>query len=243
MKRVYYCLGSILVIAIVFSGFYYFSYKQTLRHLNERMEKMEPFLLIGDSNSIEKNGTIRNSIKELSQKVEEHQNLRKEQENKLSNMEVQAADSTTQNRITPSTRYKLEQYDIVTNQTTEEVQNIPEYLLGLTREEVIGYLSSYMSNMPLAEQQKGLQAYELVAFSEEEVTIKKTYNSDAVLYKYCIVVRDGMVVVYYCDKKTVYEYTGISYLDLPEEEQQKLMDGIYIETDEELYGILENYSS
>lgn len=243
MKRVYYCLGSILVIAVVFSGFYYFSYKQSLRHLNKRMEKMEPSLLVGDSNSIEKDGTIWSHIKELSQKVEYHQNIKKEQENELSDLEVQAADSATRNRITPSTRYKLEQYDVVTNQVTEEIQNIPDYLLGLTREEVIGYLSSYMSNLPLSEQQKGLQAYELVSFSEEEVTIKKTYNSDAVLYKYCMVVRDGMVVVYYCDKKTVYEYTGISYLDLPEEEQQKLMDGIYIETDEELYGILENYSS
>lgn len=243
MKRVYYCLGSILVIAVVFSGFYYFSYKQTLRHLNERMEQMEPSLLVGDSNSIEKDGTIWSHIKELSQKVEYHQNIKEEQENELSDLEVQAADSATRNRITPSTRYKLEQYDVVTNQVTEEIQNIPDYLLGLTREEVIGYLSSYMSNLPLSEQKKGLQAYELVSFSEEEVTIKKTYNSDAVLYKYCMVVRDGMVVVYYCDKKTVYEYTGISYLDLPEEEQQKLMDGIYIETDEELYGILENYSS
>ena len=53
----------------------------------------------------------------------------------------------------------------------------------------------------------------------------------------------GFVVVYLSDKSTIYEFTEIPVTDLPEEVQQELRDGKYVETEQELYGFLENYSS
>ena len=51
------------------------------------------------------------------------------------------------------------------------------------------------------------------------------------------------VVVYLYDKQTIYEYTNIRMDTLPEELQGELQTGKYVETIEELFGFLENYSS
>lgn len=53
----------------------------------------------------------------------------------------------------------------------------------------------------------------------------------------------GYVVVYLYDQTTIYEVTNIRVSDLPEEVQEKVMDKLYLETEEKLYGFLENYSS
>ena len=54
---------------------------------------------------------------------------------------------------------------------------------------------------------------------------------------------NGYVTVYLSDKKTIYELTEIPLTDLPEEIQQEVCSGKYIESIKELYGFLENYSS
>ena len=54
---------------------------------------------------------------------------------------------------------------------------------------------------------------------------------------------NGYVVVFLSDKKTAYEYTDILCEELPKSVQEELVNGKYIETQEELYGFLENYSS
>lgn len=53
----------------------------------------------------------------------------------------------------------------------------------------------------------------------------------------------GFVAVYLSDKKTIYEFTEIPLTDLPEEVQQEVSEGKYINTQKELYAFLENYSS
>lgn len=54
---------------------------------------------------------------------------------------------------------------------------------------------------------------------------------------------NGYVVAYLGDKKTVYEYTDIPCECLPASVRQELKDGKCLQTQEELYGFLENYSS
>ena len=49
--------------------------------------------------------------------------------------------------------------------------------------------------------------------------------------------------MYHEDQKTPYEYTGIPVDALPEEEQQKLREGFFVKDEEELYSMLENFSS
>lgn len=54
---------------------------------------------------------------------------------------------------------------------------------------------------------------------------------------------NGYVVVYREDKNTIYEYTNIAISDLPEQLKSEIVDGKKINSVQELYGFLENYSS
>jgi len=54
---------------------------------------------------------------------------------------------------------------------------------------------------------------------------------------------NGYLIVYEGDNKTVYEYTDIPIDSLPETIQLELKNGKVMESKEELYGFLENYSS
>ena len=56
-------------------------------------------------------------------------------------------------------------------------------------------------------------------------------------------VKDGYVVVYNSDLKSVYSYTHILAAELPEEDRIALSEGIYLNSLEELYSLLESFSS
>lgn len=60
---------------------------------------------------------------------------------------------------------------------------------------------------------------------------------------YYLAEKNGYVVVYLSDNKTVYEYTDILCKDLPEDVRKEIESGKKIESTEILYGFLENYSS
>ena len=53
----------------------------------------------------------------------------------------------------------------------------------------------------------------------------------------------GYVVVYLSDQSTIYEFTDIPFEELPKEVQTNVKQKKYVETEEELYAFLENYSS
>ena len=125
---------------------------------------------------------------------------------------------------------------------TESGQVEPEWI-GLTRTELIDCLAKELSDMSLNEYQKGLVSSRLTSFSDEKLVVEKTYNSKAHPYEYYMIVYDNMLVVYYSDKKTVYEYTGIMVDDIPEKDQITLNHGMYIRDQEELYELLQSYSS
>lgn len=146
--------------------------------------------------------------------------------------------------VEPDAAYTEQTYDMATEKIKEEKKNIPNDFVGLTREQVISRLNSYVENKSLAEYNKGLVSYQLVSFSSDKVTVKKTYNSEGILYKYYMAVLDDNVVVYYSDKKTVYDdETGIVLENLSEEDSRDLMYGKWIKDERELYSVLENYTS
>ncbi len=53
----------------------------------------------------------------------------------------------------------------------------------------------------------------------------------------------GYVAVYLSDQTTIFEFTDIPVDELPKEIQNQLGDMKYVETLDELYAFLENYSS
>lgn len=84
-----------------------------------------------------------------------------------------------------------------------------------------------------------------------EAKTESLQNSDSISTKgnamknsgYYISVLQGYVVVYYSDHKTIFEVTDIPVSSLPENVQDKVMNSIYMESEEQLYRFLENYSS
>ena len=152
-------------------------------------------------------------------------------------------DTVKEALITNKTDYKLITYDLQNNSYKEETKSIPSDWIGLNREQLIDNLTTYMNDLPLEEVRAGLISCDLQSFSSDSITLMKNYDSASMPYEYYLTVVNYEVVVYYCDKKTVFEYTGIDARNLATTEQSKLLEGIYVLDKEELYGILENYSS
>ncbi len=62
-------------------------------------------------------------------------------------------------------------------------------------------------------------------------------------YAYVLLAEDGFVAVYQADRETLYATTGILVDNLPDNLQQEIQDGKIIDSEEQLYSFLENYSS
>ena len=54
---------------------------------------------------------------------------------------------------------------------------------------------------------------------------------------------EGEIVVYYNDKETIFDKTGIDTSFLGESERERLKEGYFVENEESLYALLESYSS
>lgn len=217
MKKAYIYLTGFFVLISIFTTIYYISFQSAIGKTNHTKLVKEDSST-GDTTA----KPIENATKEEAGKP------------------VQANQT---NVVTPSTKYVLETYDVVNQSLESDSLNTPEFLIGLTREEVTKYLKKYMEEVPFEEYEKGLLSYELVSFSTNKVVLRKNYNSNKVSYLYYLAVEDGMITVFYSDKTTVFDYTDIEVSKLAVQDQERLKYGVYIKDLQELYGILESYSS
>ncbi len=219
LRKAYIYLLSLMSLAFLFSLCYYLSYQHALKNFNrmavERKEELHSLL----------------------EAVRPTPAVIAPEDGTL------AAAAQDSNRILPSTKYVLEIYNKKTGALDTENLNMPGHLVGLTKEEVEDYLENYMRDLTLSEYNKGLLSYELTSFSDREVRLRKTYDEDTVPYRFYVAVRNGYVVVYNSDLKSVFEYTSIEAKNLPEEDRIALSMGIYVNNEEELYALLESYSS
>lgn len=148
--------------------------------------------------------------------------------------------------ISGKTKYMVQTYYVNTdseNKITEDEMPIPADIIAMDRQELEDYLKKYIDEMPLNEYLDGLLSYEIISFSGDKVVLRKTYASDWSENDYYVCDINGEVVVCYGDKKTVYEYTGIRTEDLSDNEQIKVKIGYFVANEEELYALLESYSS
>lgn len=221
-------------IACMFTACYYFSYKQALRDFNENAIERNNDLI----KELQKQGYLANTASAAnsnSSKVNE-------EITKGVNNDAKAASATTAT-VLPTTQYTLQTYDMKTKNLTEESLPTPSSLIGLNRDEVMNYLKDYLADLSLSEFEKGLVSFELISFSADDIVLRKTYNPDSVEYKYFLKAVDGYIVAYYGDQKTVFYYTGVATQDLPTSDRLQLEDGIFVKDLDELYSVLESYSS
>ena len=88
--------------------------------------------------------------------------------------------------------------------------------------------------------------YEVTVYDETQQTENSRMETKVIatsLYYACIVAEDGYLTVYDGNRRQVILYTDIPVFSLPQAMQEEVMDGKYIQTEEELYNLLESYSS
>lgn len=234
MKKTIWYFGGIVTLCLLFGVCYYSSYQNALKDFNRRAKEQENSLYSELLRVSEENKTLINRLAMREEEVAAEQN---------ESSEVAEAGSLPVNTVLPTASYIEEIYDLPTKQLDAIAKIPPGFLIGMTKEEVSAYVTDYMENLSLTEYEAGLLSYEVVSFSENKVVLRKTYDATKVPYKYYVNITKGMVTVYYSDLESVYEYTHIPAVDLAEEDRVALAEGIYVKDREELYSILEGFSS
>lgn len=152
-------------------------------------------------------------------------------------------DKKDQTAINQNTKLTIEKYNRKDNTIVESEETMPVEYIGMNRQELEEFLQKYQNDPSIDDLEIGFENYQIMSFSNKKVVIRKTYLPPNISYKYYLTFKDGCVIVYYIDKKTVYEYTNIYVESLPEEVQKQLYKGKYITDLDSLYDFLENYSS
>lgn len=148
-----------------------------------------------------------------------------------------------ENFVLPETRLVIETVNLKSGEKIKETTAMPAIYLGLEREELLSYLNEYMNDLSIKEKEEGLVAFELESYSTEEIVLKKLYYPDENFNRYYMIYKYGRLVVYYSDHKTVYDYPDIKLYELPLDIQCKVIAGMEIKDEVELYDFLQNYSS
>lgn len=157
-----------------------------------------------------------------------------------SESEAAASDSLV---ISPDTVCVYELYYIDTGEHVQYQSSPGSDMAGLTRSQLVNRLKEYMEHLSITEYEEGLISYDVLSFSKDKVVLQKIYDRNKVQYKYFITVRNREVIVYYSDKKTVFEHTGIRLEPMDVELQHILQTGIPVRDIEELYDFLAAFTS
>lgn len=148
-----------------------------------------------------------------------------------------------ENFILPETRLTTEIVNLKTGEEYIESSPMPSLYLGLEKDELLSELNDYVIDMPIKEREQGLVSFDIESYSTQEVVLRKTYYPDDNFKKYYMIYKQGRIIVYYSDRKTVFEYPDIKFYELPANIQSKLLTGMEIKDESELYNFLQNYSS
>ena len=223
MKKIVYASLLFAGISALFGLCYYMSFKNALLHYNRE--------------AVEHNTQLLNEILQASG---ENERLLQQMLNENTEA-VQVAE--TKDTLSATASYFLETCYLQSQTEEREQLALPGFMVGLDRRELMAYVEGYMESMPVNEYLSGLVSYEIVSFSADKVVLRKTYNETKVENQFYICKRGDFLVVYYSDLRTVYEYTEIRVDSLAEEVQSFINQGFYVKDAQELYSILEGYTS
>ena len=143
----------------------------------------------------------------------------------------------TENKILPTTEYILQRKSLNDGSVSRTVLNLPESFVGMNRGEFLNAIKE-----AIAEKENTIGC-SVLSFSSERVVVEETeFNPDEEQRFYLEVYEDKLVVLY-GDKKTVYLETDIRIEDLPAEVDICSLDGYSISSEQELFDLLEAFSS
>lgn len=223
MKRFFLSVSGILVIVLFFTACYYISFRNTIRKLEQNKTQQEVVLpeLLTESDA--------GMQKAVSEK----------REGSVESVAASAEDAI----ITADTLCVYQLYYLDNGEQIQYESRPGADIAGLTRVQLNNKLRKYMENLSVMEYEAGLLSYEILSFSPERVVLQKVYDRDKVQYKYYVTIKNEEVVAFYSDKKTVFEYTGITQRELDEQIRTALQIGIPVRDVEELYDFLSGITS
>lgn len=149
--------------------------------------------------------------------------------------------ATGMQTLTCDTEYEVTVYDETMQTEKSRMETLPASFIGKDRKQVEKLIEDYETSPSLKDQEEGFLSMSLESFSPEKIRVRKVIATS--LYYACIVAEDGYLTVYDGNRKQVILYTDIPVFSLPQTVQEEVMDGKYIQTEEELYNLLESYSS
>ncbi|MCM1192368.1 MAG: hypothetical protein NC123_13425 [Butyrivibrio sp.] len=141
------------------------------------------------------------------------------------------------------TKYVLEERDIYRDTVVETTWRLPDKYVGMNREQFLEAMEEYEAFPPLSEMQRGFVSLDVLSFSRERVVVQMNYRVVLPTDSFYLAVYDNKVVVLLEDRETVYIETDIKLEKLPEEEQEQIINMMFIEDEAGLYDFLEAHSS
>ena len=223
MKKIIYSSLLFAGISALFGLCYYLSFRNALLHYNREAVEQNTQML---QEILESSGENERLLQQI---IEEN--------------ELAVAAAATQETLRATANYVLETRYLQSQTENKEQLTVPGFMVGINREELSAFVKGYMEELPINEYLNGLIAYEIVSFSSGQVVLRKTYDEAKVTDQFFLCKKGDFVAVYYSDLRTIYEYTEILCSSLSAEEQEKLEQGYYVKDTQELYSILEGYTS
>lgn len=145
--------------------------------------------------------------------------------------------------IDADTQFLVEEADLRRDTVVETEWELPVKYIGMNRESFLTAMEEYELSPPLTELERGFVSLEVKAFSGERVLVRMNYVYTAPSTSFYLMAEKHHIIVYCDDKKTLYMKTNIRLDSLPEELQQKIISGMFVENEKTLYEFLESYSS
>lgn len=165
------------------------------------------------------------------------QKLEESRESNIVDTDESLTVAYTENRILPTTEYVLQRKSLNDGSVTRTVLNLPESFVGMNRGE---FLSAMQELYAENENRIGCS---VLSFSSERVVVEETeFNPEEEQYFY-LKAQDDKLVVLYGDKKTIYLETDIRIDDLPKELSISSLEEYSISSEQELFDLLEAFSS
>lgn len=223
MKKTWYTILLFTGISVLFGVCYYFSFKNALIKYNREAVEQNSKLLY---EVLQSSGESERLLRQMMEEKEEVYLV-----------------SSSQDTLHENASYFLEICCLQSRTEEREQLALPGFMVGIDRKGLKAYVDGYMDTMPVTEYLNGLISFEIVSFSEDRVVLRKTYDETKVENQFFICGKNGSVIVYYSDLKTVYEYTDIPLNELSDEVRQSVEQGFYVKDIQELYSILEGYTS
>ncbi len=144
-------------------------------------------------------------------------------------------------KTTGATVMELSLYDEDGNLLERTESLLPAYLMNMEREQLKDFFDEIYGGYEEYYGGYEVTSAEMTSFSAERVCVSKVCETAD--HGFFIHVLNDSIVVYYSDRETIFDATGISISELSAEEQIRLRRGVYVETQEEVFSLLEAFTS